>query len=70
LPRGKDTILADDESPVCQILMSAGSRFPHPVQRQRPPAGKGNWETSRCALWPHRRHSMNNVAVNFGMRKA
>jgi len=67
LPRGKDTILAEDESPVCQVLMSAGSRFPHPVQRQRPPAGKGNCETSRCPLWPHRRHSMKSVAVVFGM---
>jgi len=61
---------ADDEPPVCQVLISAGSRFPHPVQRQRAPAGNGNWETSRWALWPHRRHSMKSVAVVFGMREA
>ncbi len=50
--------------------MLAGSRFPQWVQRQRAPAGKGSWDTSRCALWPQRRHSMKSVAVVLGMPKA
>ena len=63
-------IRADDEPPVCQVLMVAVSRFPHCVQRQRAPAGKGSWDTSRCALWPQRRHSMKSVAVFLGMPEA
>ena len=61
---------ADEDPPVCQTLMEPRSRLPHIEQRQRASGGSGNCDTSRCALWPHRRHSTKMVAVVFGMRQA
>jgi hypothetical protein len=61
---------ADEEPPVCHILMDSRSRLPQAEQRQRASGGNGNSLTSRWPLWPHRRHSMKTVAVRFGIRKA
>ena len=61
---------ADEDPPVCHILMDSRSRLPQAEQRQRASGGNGSWLTSRCPLWPHRRHSMKTVAVCFGMRQA
>jgi hypothetical protein len=43
-------IRAEEDPPVCHMLIEAGSRFPQAVHRQRAPAGSGNRATSRCAL--------------------
>ena len=70
LPRGNDTTRADDDPPVCHVLMAWRSRFPQAEQRQRASGGTGSSLTSRCPLWPHRRHSMKIVAVCLGTRRA
>jgi hypothetical protein len=38
-------------------------------QRKRAPAGNGRKSTSRCALWPHRWHSMKMVVAPRAMRE-
>jgi hypothetical protein len=63
-------IRADDEPPVCHTLMASGARLLHREQRQRASAGSGSCVTSRCALCPHRRHSMKIVAVFLDMARA
>ena len=68
-PFGNDTIRADDDPPVCQRRICPGSRLRQLEQRKRAPAGSGRKSTSRCALWPHRRHSMKIVFAPRAMRE-
>jgi len=63
-------IREDDEPPVCHTLMEPASRFWQFEQRHRAPAGSGRNATSRCALWPHRRHSMKMVWAPFATAQA
>jgi hypothetical protein len=69
LPRGNDTIRADEEPPVCHTLMLARSRLLQFLHRQRASGGSGS-VTSRWALCPHRRHSMKMVDVFPAMNRA
>ena len=61
---------AEDEPPVLQTLMDAASRFWQFEQRQRESGGNGRNATSRCPLWPHRRHSMKIVTEPLAMPRS
>ncbi|HEV7608432.1 MAG TPA: hypothetical protein VGO61_13900 [Steroidobacteraceae bacterium] len=63
-------IRADDDPPVVQTLMEPGSRFRQLEHRQRASGGKGRNSTSRCPLWPHRRHSMKTVVDPLAIPKS